>query len=318
MEEHGRWDGVFYQMVQQGGGYEYLFDEVFGWLRRKTDFFTDQKKAEKVIANAGEKHILQYKKDQENRDQDDKARKEREAKRKAEIEKNEKEKADKLAREEEARLNAPPEDLKKKEVEVKEEKPDAEKTEEEKKKEEEDKEPAPKGNGGSTDKYYWTQTLEEVSVMIPMPNVNIKPKDLIIKLTTNHCFVQIKGQDPIFDADWPEHINSEDTLWTMETDSAYSEKILKLNIAKWSTAMGWWDCVCKGEPKINTQKIQPESSKVSDIQDGEMRGQVEKMMYDMNQKQKGLPTSDEQEKHSKIQEFMKAHPEMDFSKAKIC
>ncbi len=49
--EDSRFDGILMTMIQQKGNIDAFFDGIFGFLRRNTDFFANQKKAEEIIVN---------------------------------------------------------------------------------------------------------------------------------------------------------------------------------------------------------------------------------------------------------------------------
>eukprot|EP01035_Chromulina_nebulosa_P019253 gene19253-25107_t len=315
-----KFDGLFLTLAQQSQGIEPLLDNLFSFLRRKSDFFNGvtSEKTEEVVLKYLRKHSLLAEKDLLEK----KLLKEKEEKKKKEKEEQLKKQKLENSKKTEAIDDEVIElsddgsfDISKpskisttpvikevtKPVETKEPTKDGE--------EDEDKTPPPPGNGGRTEKYVWTQTLSEVVMNIPLPN-GVNKKTLSVDIKNSHLKVLIKGnQEPLIDGDFHKRIVVDDSLWTIED----GELIITLQK---DNRMEWWKSVIIGDPEINTQKVQPENSHLSDL-DAETRQTVEKMMFDQKQKALGLPSSEELQKQEMLKKFMAAHPEMDFSNAKF-
>ena len=56
-EEDKRYDGILMTIIQQQGNINGFFDALFSFLRRNTDFFQNQKKAEEIIVQSCKKHF---------------------------------------------------------------------------------------------------------------------------------------------------------------------------------------------------------------------------------------------------------------------
>jgi len=153
--------------------------------------------------------------------------------------------------------------------------------------------------------YKWSQTLAEVLLSIPVPQ-GTRARDVVCKITATHLTVGLKGQPPIIDGEIHKKIKPLESFWQIDDGNTISLELQKVN------KMEWWTCAIQGHPEIDTTKIEPENSKLADLDD-ETRSIVEKMMFDQRQKAAGLPTSDELKKKEMLEKFMKAHPEMDFS-----
>jgi hypothetical protein len=332
---------MFMQLAQQMHGIEPLLDSFFGFMRRKTDFFagppgSDQggQMAIQKVLEVVNKHAALATKDKQDKLAKEKKAKEDRAKRDAEKAKKlaAKAAAEKKAKGEEDVIEmsdegfdvsatapaapaaavkpaAPPAapaaaavaDNKENAADAAEEKGEED--------EEDDGTPPPVGNGGTVDgKYVWTQTLQEVHVTVPVPK-GTKGRDLSITIGKNKLSVGMRGKSAIFEGALSKAIIVDDSFWTLE-DEVVAIQMQKLN------DMEWWNCVIQGDPTINTQKVQPENSKLADL-DGETRQTVEKMMFDQRQKALNLPTADEQKKMDIMEKFKQQHPEMDFSKAKF-
>ena len=58
--------------------------------------------------------------------------------------------------------------------------------------------PALEGNGGKTDRYTWTQTLQEVTIMAPIPR-RIRGKDIDCSIGSRHLRFGVRGETPLVD-----------------------------------------------------------------------------------------------------------------------
>lgn len=62
--------------------------------------------------------------------------------------------------------------------------------------------------------YKWRQTLQDVTVTIPVPP-GTKGRDLIVTYTKTKLKVGLKGKDPIIDDELCKEIRVDDSTWTL-------------------------------------------------------------------------------------------------------
>jgi len=318
-ESVDKYDGILLSMAQEHqGGIPDFLDTLFSFLSRKTDFYTGggPGAAKKLLDDKFGYHESSALKEA--------------TKKKAEREAADRRQREKLKQQQEQEKEQPKlKELTNQEAEALQKKLEKEKAEslengsvssdaaaggDAAADEEEDEESKGKikpnaGNGCDLPTYSWTQTLKDVEVKIPLPFA-VKGRDVTVKFEKKSLSVALRGMAPIIDGEMYNNIKVEDSTWTLE-----EKKIVCLSLEK-INQMEWWNKLVKTDPEINTKKVNPENSKLGDL-DGETRSMVEKMMYDQRRKEMGLPTSEDQKKQDAMSKFMAQHPEMDFSKCKF-
>lgn len=127
--------------------------------------------------------------------------------------------------------------------------------------------------------YTWRQELGEVDIVVPVPK-QTRARDLTITIQKKKLSVGLKGKDKILDGELCKEVKVEDSTWTLGK-RRYIVLSLYLNIAAEDqesvlihleklNKQQWWENVLTHHPKLDTRKIQPENSKLSDL-DGETR-----------------------------------------------
>lgn len=147
----------------------------------------------------------------------------------------------------------------------------------------------PVGNGGSTKRYKWTQTIEECSVLVGVPKT-LHGKDLSVKITASS--LSIKSKKPLEGEDTPraflegtlvEKIRPDESTWSVEGGVV----IVILDKIKQT----FWKTIMQGDEEIDTELV--DNRRHIGEYDDATQAKIRRIIFDQEQYHKGGPTSDE-------------------------
>jgi len=153
-------------------------------------------------------------------------------------------------------------------------------------------------NGGKTSKYSWEQTLHDVTLQVPVPAGTVA-RDVICVISKGGVKLKLRGAaeallDQCFPCDarngkevW-EKVRADESYWNLDKSNP-TRPLITIYLEK--ERESWWKSALHGDNEIDTTKVDSERSMYE--YDGETQGAIRKIMFDQDQKRKGLPTSDE-------------------------
>jgi hypothetical protein len=170
----------------------------------------------------------------------------------------------------------------------------------------------PIGNGGSTSRYVWTQTLDEVTVHIPIPE-GVRAKDLDVSIGADSLSIHktkknvVEAEDvTVSEVNAENNDNNYDILplegtlfarirpsestWTLEDSAGGSSNISTLQLILEKVQKTWWETVISGDtPLIDATMV--DSTRHIGTYDEETQAEIRRIMHDQRQERLGLPTS---------------------------
>jgi len=314
MQNNPRFDDFLFTIVKETGGLEGLLHAMFSFLARRTDFFYEADPGDKMGFPPGyAQRMLLSIMDAYQKEHYKKYPKKDPAEYQAKLKKLQE--AKKVQEETKVQADQPKESNKptgtKEPTKIQEEKSQAPIETKQKitEKEEEDEgsfnkpsqlDPKAKAistyNGAETEKYNWSQGINEVTVQISLPT-GTRAKNLAVEMTSTKLKVVLKTDGKtLIEGDWYERIKADDSTWSVDEDS------LVLNIEKGNENI--WKTVLKGDQEIDATKV--DNSKPIDSFDHETQGALRKIVYEQQRKQMGLPTTEEEKQHEMLKKAWNA------------
>ena len=165
----------------------------------------------------------------------------------------------------------------------------------------------PVGNGGSTTRYVWTQTLEEATVHVPVPE-GTRAKDLDVEITPTTLSIRKKsaaasdeeGDFAPLSGTFFARVRPSECTWTMESDSSSPEQTTTILIALDKIQKTWWSTILSGDPEIDNTMV--DSTRHIGTYDEKTQAQIRRIMFDQRQERLGLPGSGVKDKAAGLPE----------------
>lgn len=111
---------------------------------------------------------------------------------------------------------------------------------------------------GTTEKNYsWTQTPDDVTISIVLPDKNLHSRDIEVSFTCRHLRVALRSKpaEPLIDGDLTKMISVDDSTWTLDNG------LLEVTLAKGVDSAGddegkWWPSAIVGDKEVDVKAIE--------------------------------------------------------------
>ncbi|XP_066247728.1 nudC domain-containing protein 3 [Euwallacea similis] len=149
-------------------------------------------------------------------------------------------------------------------------------------------------NGSVLENYCWSQSIGDVDVIVIIPE-NVPSKDLKVSISSQKVSVKLKG-DSFFEGELCQLCKSNDAFWSLDKQ--------KLQIHLDKLKERWWDCLLTSEARLDISKL--DCTRPFHELPETVQAKIEELSWNNERERLGLPTSDELAKQKLLQKAWSA------------
>ncbi|KAL0101064.1 hypothetical protein PUN28_018731 [Cardiocondyla obscurior] len=147
-------------------------------------------------------------------------------------------------------------------------------------------------NGAVRENYIWTQTLNDLDVLVKVPeNIKVSKDSIKVNITSTKLQIVGKPSDSSTNSKWDNIFDGKLSFKVRSGESTWSIEGRQINIHLEKAMEKWWEALIVDEPKIDLNKI--DCSKHFDDMAPEEQMKVQELMWNHQQKILGKPTSEQ-------------------------